>query len=245
MITKFEQEIKTTSDLEEMKGLYLADRLFRTWKEDFVDEDTGETVQIERKEILFNKGTLLDSKTLAELNFFLQSGDITEVRVSNQQREAQRVFGHASLWQSQIILNTKKKTLYLYANSVETAIAITEDYVEQKYQGQFDLKLLKELDYSNLLAESDSEKEQELDDLDVYKMEIELIEDGEKYNSSYVVHGTDAEDCKKVIYDFIMKTRIKENRNVDFELKIISAKTIPCNYIIDAEFCKKYMEVKP
>lgn len=240
MITKHEEIIITTSNLEEMKGLYLAERLFRKWSEDFADEDTGEVVSIERKEVLFSKGTLLDSKVLSELNFFLQSGDIKEVRVTNQQRECERVFGYASLWQSQIVLNGKKKTLYLYANSVENAIAITEDYVEQKYQGSFDLKLLKELDYSNLLAESDSEKEQELDELDVYKMEIELIEDGEKYNSSYVVHGTDAEDCKKVIYDFIMKNRIKESRNVDFEIKIISAKTIPCNYIIDAEFCKKH-----
>jgi len=109
MITKFEQEIKTTSDLEEMKGLYLADRLFRTWKEDFVDEDTGETVQIERKEILFNKGTLLDSKTLAELNFFLQSGDITEVRVSNQQREAQRVLDTPHYGSHKSFLTQRKK----------------------------------------------------------------------------------------------------------------------------------------
>jgi hypothetical protein len=244
-ITKFDEQIFTTSVLEEMKGLYLAERLLRTWKEDFVDEDTGEVVQIERKEQLFSKGTLLDSSTLSQLNFFLQSGDIKEVKVSNQQREAQRAFGYASLWQSQIILNSKKKTLYLYANSVEMAIAITEDYIEQKYQGSFDLKLLKELDYSNLLSESNSEKEQELDELDVYKMEIELVEDGERYNSSYVVHGTDAEDCKKIIHDYIMKIRIKENRNIEFELKIISAKTIPCNYIIDAEFCKKYLENKP
>lgn len=244
MVTKHEQTIITTSNIEEMKGFYLAERLFRTWNENFVDEDTGESVEIQRKEHLFSKGTLLDSEMLSQLNFFLQSGDIKEVQISNQQREAQRVYGNATLWQSQIILNSKKKTLYLYANSVETAIAITEDYVEQKYQGSFDLKLLKELDYSNLLAETDSEKEQELDELDVYKMEIELIEDDEKYNSSYVVHGTDAEDCKKIIYDFIMKSRIKDNRNLDFEIKIISAKTIPCNYIIDAEFCKKYLENK-
>lgn len=244
MVTKHEQKIITTSIIEEMKGFYLAERLFRKWDENFIDEDTGEVVKIERKEHLFSKGILLDVETLSQLNFFIQSGDIKEVQISNQQREAQRVYGYSSLWQSQIILNSKKKTLYLYANSIETAIAITEDYVEQKYQGSFDLKLVKELDYANLLAESDSEKEQELDELDVYKMEIELIEDDDKYNSSYVVHGTDAEDCKKIIYDFIMKSRIKDSRNVDFEIKIISAKTIPCNYIIDAEFCKKYLENK-
>jgi len=39
MVTKHEQTIITTSNIEEMKGFYLAERLFRTWKENFVDED--------------------------------------------------------------------------------------------------------------------------------------------------------------------------------------------------------------
>jgi len=103
MVTKHEQTIITTSNIEEMKGFYLAERLFRTWKENFVDEDTGETVEIQRKEHLFSKGTLLDNEMLSQLNFFLQSGDIKEVQISNQQREAQRVYGNATLWQSQIL----------------------------------------------------------------------------------------------------------------------------------------------
>ena len=82
-VNRFEEEIITTSNLSEMKDKYLAETLYRKWPENFVDESTGELVNIERKEIIFARGTLLDSNALEEINFFLQSGDITEVRVSN------------------------------------------------------------------------------------------------------------------------------------------------------------------
>lgn len=42
--TKFKENIITTSTIEEMKDNYLAERLLRTWGEEFVDEDTGETI---------------------------------------------------------------------------------------------------------------------------------------------------------------------------------------------------------
>ena len=186
------------------------------------------------------KGELLSNDNLSNVNFYLQSGDIKEVVISDQQRKASRSIGYASLWQSQIMLNRKKKTLYLYANSIETALAITTDFVEQTFEGSFDFKSFKELDYSNLLNEKTSE---DMDvDTDIYKIEIELTENDESYNASYVVHGTDAENCKKIIFDFITAKRINENESIDFELKIISAKTIPCNNIIDPIFSKKYLE---
>lgn len=37
-----------TNKPEEMLGKYLAKRLLRTWQEDFVDNDTGEVVSIDR-----------------------------------------------------------------------------------------------------------------------------------------------------------------------------------------------------
>ena len=52
METKFNEVTLRTAVLEEMKNQYLAERLVRTWKEDFVDTDTGDVVQIERKEFI-------------------------------------------------------------------------------------------------------------------------------------------------------------------------------------------------
>lgn len=45
-----------TSDIRRIIGKYLAANVLRTWNEDFVDDDTGEVVTIERNEILFERG---------------------------------------------------------------------------------------------------------------------------------------------------------------------------------------------
>src|SRR5438045_7209391 len=48
--------------LKEFVGKKLAARVLRTWVEDFVDEDTGEVVSIERNEIVMERDTILDAK---------------------------------------------------------------------------------------------------------------------------------------------------------------------------------------
>ncbi len=58
-------EVKANkSNLEKNKGKVLAARVLRTWTEDFVDEDTGEVVSIERNEIVLERGTELDDEAI-------------------------------------------------------------------------------------------------------------------------------------------------------------------------------------
>src|SRR5271167_3952070 len=45
-------------------GKKLAARVLRTWVEDFVDEDTGEVVSIERNEIVLERDTVLDEEAI-------------------------------------------------------------------------------------------------------------------------------------------------------------------------------------
>ena len=52
-----------------MLNMYLAKRVLKTWEESFIDEDTGETVTIERNEILFDRGTLIDQDIFGENSF--------------------------------------------------------------------------------------------------------------------------------------------------------------------------------
>ena len=60
----------------------LAARVLRTWVEDFVDEDTGEVVSIERNEIVMERDTILDEnaiETIADLDvksIFVQREDV-------------------------------------------------------------------------------------------------------------------------------------------------------------------------
>ena len=49
-------------NIKKLVGRKLAARVLRTWVEDFVDEDTGEVVSIERNEIVLDRETIIESE---------------------------------------------------------------------------------------------------------------------------------------------------------------------------------------
>ncbi|MTI32997.1 DNA-directed RNA polymerase subunit beta [Xanthovirga aplysinae] len=54
------EEVEATADeLKKVVGRKLAARVLRTWTEDFVDEDTGEVVSIDRNEVLLERDSIL------------------------------------------------------------------------------------------------------------------------------------------------------------------------------------------
>jgi len=57
----------TKGDLEKEIGRKLAARVLRSWTEDFVDEDTGEVVTIERNEIILERDVILDEDNIDEI----------------------------------------------------------------------------------------------------------------------------------------------------------------------------------
>jgi len=62
------EEIKVSkSGLKKVIGRKLAARVLNTWHEDFVDEDTGEVVSIERNEIVLDRDTVLDKDNVEEI----------------------------------------------------------------------------------------------------------------------------------------------------------------------------------
>jgi DNA-directed RNA polymerase subunit beta len=59
------EEIKVSkAGLKKMIGRKLAARVLKTWVEDFVDEDTGEVVSIERNEVVVDRETILDNDVI-------------------------------------------------------------------------------------------------------------------------------------------------------------------------------------
>jgi DNA-directed RNA polymerase subunit beta len=50
--------------LEKFEGKRLAARVLRSWVEDFVDEDTGEVVSIERNEVVLERDSILDAEAI-------------------------------------------------------------------------------------------------------------------------------------------------------------------------------------
>lgn len=62
------EEIKVSkSGLKKVTGRKLAARVLRTWIEDFVDEDTGEVVSIERNEVILERDTQLEDANIDQI----------------------------------------------------------------------------------------------------------------------------------------------------------------------------------
>jgi DNA-directed RNA polymerase subunit beta len=56
-------EVKVTkANLKKINGRKLAARVLKSWVEDFVDEDTGEVVSIERNEVLIDRETIIEDE---------------------------------------------------------------------------------------------------------------------------------------------------------------------------------------
>ena len=62
------EEVKVNKTaLKKMVGRKLAARVLKSWVEDFVDEDTGEVVSIERNEVILDRETVLEAEHIEEI----------------------------------------------------------------------------------------------------------------------------------------------------------------------------------
>jgi len=69
------EEIKVSkTGLKKLVGRKLAARVLKSWVEDFVDEDTGEVVSIERNEVIIDRETILEND---HIDAIIESGSST------------------------------------------------------------------------------------------------------------------------------------------------------------------------
>ena len=178
-----------TSDPAKMLNMYLAKGVYKTWNEDFIDEDTQETITIERNELLFTCGTLIDQDTLAKIRFSMEADGIKEVEVSNQKRmafENENKCLYPYIAQAQI--GDKKYKFILYATGLENVIAILKDYIELNYQSGFTLTMAKEFDSCIILT--DNLKERKVDSVSEAYLKDEI-------SSEEYLDAIDTEDTEK------------------------------------------------
>ncbi len=105
------EEVKVSrTALKKYIGQKLAARVLKSWVEDFVDEDTGEVVSIERNEVILDRETVLDEDNIEEI---LNSG-VNSILIHKEE---------ASTLDYSIIFNTlqkdpsnseKEAVLYIY-----------------------------------------------------------------------------------------------------------------------------------
>lgn len=182
-----------TSDPKKMLNMYLAKRVLKTWTEDFVDESTGKVVSIERNEILFERGTLIDQDVLTQIRFCMEADGIKEVEVSNQKRmafENENKCLYPYIAQAQI--GDKKYKFLLYATGLDNVIAILKDYIELNYQSGFTLTMAKEFDSCIILT--DNLKERKVDSASEAYLKNEIS--SEEYLDAMDSENTENEEPK-------------------------------------------------
>lgn len=235
-----------TSDPKEIINKYLAKRVFKTWVENFVDEDSGEVVSIERHELLFERGTLVDKETLAQIMFFLNSGDITDVEVSNQRRMAiENENNSLYLYMSQARIGGKKYKFLLYATNLNNTISILKDYIELNYKSHFTLTMVKEFDYCVVIT--DKLKEFKIDDADMAYLKDEITMEDYVDKLSVNEEGVESKTEEKKFYQIEAKvtyndeettqTFIVHTFNVDRAMMLI-------NFLLESEEEKYYNQAK-
>lgn len=235
--TRKTEERYVTSDPRKMLNMYLAKRVLKKWTEDFVDEDTGEVVSIERNEVLFERGDLIDQDRLAQIRFSMEADGITEVEVSNQKRIAQEqpsTYLHPYI--AQVEIKDKKHKFLFYASTLDSALLILKDYIELNYSFGFTIVMVKEFDSCIILT--DTLKERKIDtlpidceesDLDVdededgedkkpdekkfYQIEAKITfgEDGESFYT-YVVHTFNVDRAMMLITNYLKNQQDKREQ---------------------------------
>lgn len=269
MQTRKDETIITTSDPSEMLNKYLVNPLMRKWSEPFIDEDTGEIMEVERYEPVLERGTYLDGEQIAVINFHMQAGDITEVTVSDQKRIGKFATGFGvHPWCVTVLLNKKHKFLCL-ARNIWQAIEIVEDYCEQKFDIIFDIVSAKEFkqhtfifdDAVKLVEEGGKVRTQaEVDEergvvYVFYSVEATAeFGGGEKVDYRYLVYARDVDDAKVIIEkDVRKKIAVSEDlmyglsshfSDDTLSLTVKSAKQVNCSGVIGVEFTEAYCRGK-
>lgn len=221
-----------TSDPKKMLNMYLAKRVLKTYEESFIDEDTGETVNIERNEVLFERGTLIDQDLLAQIRFSMEADGIKEVEVSSQKRLAFENENNCLYpYVAQAEIGEKKHKFLLYATGLDNVIIILKDYIELNYQSSFTLTMAKEFDSCIILT--DNLKERKVDDAAVayLKDEITMAEYVEKMDEETEDAGEEKPNEKKfyqietkITYDEEERTQtfVVHTFNVDRAMMLIT-----------------------
>ena len=247
---------------EDMRGLYVAAPLKRTWKQDLFDEETGEVTSVDRSELIAAAGTKIDDDLLGRIQFHMQAGDISGVEVTNQLRlgEERTAFGLIP-WSVTAVIGKKRRKLLLYADSARMALDVAKDWIELNCSGTFHIVGLKMFDHCVFIKDpqkeavpSESAEEQDDETPEFYKVEVALRyrDTGITRNDTFVLLTRDVDTAVMAIQNWIVH-EVKNNPDMDdvqkkaaldFELTVISGVTIPCYGFIEREFSDAYMQAK-
>ena len=132
-------EIKYRSNQPvQMVGKYTAERVLRTYTEDFIDEQDGQIHSIERHETIISKGEQITNDMVPKILFYMQEGGLKDVLVSNQNRKVEPYTRpHLVPYIVTVRVGRQPKKVIVQANSMRMALQIVADHTELKDSGDY------------------------------------------------------------------------------------------------------------
>lgn len=215
MIETRQKEVRfKTSDPLKMLNMFLPNRLLRTWKEDFVNEETNEVTTIERNEVILERGTILDQEAISLIKFHMEAKDITEVEVSNQRRMAYEVENNCIYpFEAQAMVGDKKIKFLLHANNIDRASLVMKDFIELNYRDPFWLVQVKQFTPCVILTDTLKQLKQDAVQTDMFEeseeeeSEDELTDKDKKfYQIETKIECEDADGKWEVSQEFVIHT---------------------------------------
>ena len=244
LVTRFDEVRLRVNEPKHMIGKVLAERVLRTWKEEFTDEDTGEIVPVERTEVVLDKkGHKLTKEDVSTIMFYIQSGDIKDVLVTNQERTGwYETFPATTKFEVVIRQATGKHVLLVHADSVGMAIQIAIDYCEQVLTGTFYVSRAKVMD-NYCVINYTSKSEGSTEDLHYFCVNIERWDDHEGWvDSSFMVQCKDADVAIDILRGWIETDEHRKHFYEEYRVK--NSKELPITDVVPVEFSVKYVKEK-
>ena len=127
------EEIKVSkAGLKKVEGRKLAARVLKAWVEDFVDEDTGEVVSIERHEVVIDRETILEKE---HLQMILDSGVQTILLHKEDQNLSDYEIIYNTLQKDSS--NSEKEAVYYIYRQLRNAEPADENAAREVIQSLF------------------------------------------------------------------------------------------------------------
>ena len=249
-------------------GHYLAKRAVRTWTEDFIDEDTKETVTIDRCEVLLERGKLITY----ELANGLKKDGVNEVEISDCPFRAEELTDFNSLAHVKVTVrssNNENAVLIVRSDSLRGAQDCAIDYAEGAVNKIFSTpeasyvyitksEIIGKFHFIGRTNADIEEEEKQLEkDPDAlvkepFKVKANFI-DAEVYipndrsnygvhkNEMFVVWAYDVVTAKNIVFDYL-KHRFHTVYNDRETLRIVGATQFYAHTYVPAEYCNEYIK---
>ncbi len=253
-------EVFRTSDPKQMLGKYMPKHAVKEWDELFVDEVTGGQISIKRSQIVVERG-YIDLEKLSQIQFAIQSGEIEDVEVSEENIQNMTLYTPAfgTNFMVEIPVSLEKYHIAVKAQTIPQAIQIVAEFGQMYLSIGGMIRATRVVPLDAAIVPDDhacipeEDRNPAYERKAYYKVQVrhEWIEDLKlkKSDQHYIVVANDVSQAKEriaLLLDIRKAEREKQEgfKQEDNDARITIRKAAPfeVDYIVPEEFSDLYLE---